>query len=99
MWCPHAVVHEPLPAERLSNRAALRRAFEENAANADTEVEFFGYGHTLAALGRSLRWPFVNVAGAVHHRDPERLAGVAVSLCGVVGRAAGLAGHRPKPYL
>lgn len=99
VWCPHAVVHEPLPAERLSNRAALRRAFEENAANADTEVEFFGYGHTLAALGRSLRWPFVNVAGAVHHRDPERLAGVAVSLCGVVGRAAGLAGHRPKPYL
>ncbi len=98
-WSPAAVVNEPLPPHRLSNRGALLRAFEENAANADTEVEFFGYGHTLATLGRSLVWPFVNVAGAVHHRDPERLAGVAVSLCGVAGRAAGLAGHRPRPYL
>ncbi|AKT50743.1 glycosyltransferase family 2 protein [Arsenicicoccus sp. oral taxon 190] len=98
VWDADAVVDEPLPPQRLTRASVLRRAFEENAANAHTEVEHFGYGHSLAVLGSSARWPLVlGIAGAVH-RDPDRCARMVVSLCGIAGRVAGTAGLNPQPY-
>lgn len=97
-WSSRALVLEPLPPQRLTRHAVLRRAFEENAVNAHTEVEFFGYRFTASNLARTLPWVLRTVAAGAVQRDPDKLATAIIGALGAAGRGAGLIGLEPQPY-
>lgn len=93
IWCDEAVVVEPTPDERLSNRALLSRIRNSNRTSAQIDIAHKGVAGSLRTTAQHSLWTVKAIGAGVLRRQPDRLFEAVNKAAGVLGRAEGLAQH------